>query len=290
MLGYRLRCRIGSRQISAGEHQQGQYDVARLLIAEASVAPAALDAVRGTVLNIIGALRNAYAHTLAEDLDRQLSDAIRAAREAPVIRGTSLGTGFVVRPNGVLLTAHHVVRGAKTITVKCLDRPATEATLVAAVPNNDLAVLRLASAADLPYLPVAPPRSARVGDHVFTGGFPASGILGHEAKFTEGSISAMSGPGGEATFMQISVPIQPGNSGGPLVSESGEVVGVVTATAAVEAFLAATGSLPQNVNFAVKGEYTLPLFEEPARVSPPAGRRDAIDRALRATCAIEAKP
>ena len=74
-------------------------------------------------------------------------------------------------------------------------------------------------------------------------------------KYTDGSISSLSGIQGDATFFQISVPIQPGNSGGPLVNQEGNVVGIVTATAAVEAFYQATGSMPQNVNWAVKGAY-----------------------------------
>jgi S1-C subfamily serine protease len=203
--------------------------------------------------------------------------------------GVSIGTGFLVRPDGVLMTAHHVVRNAKTITVKCTDREALPATLVTSAPGSDLAVLRVTSPAALPFLPIAPARSARVGDPVFTIGFPAATILGSEPKFTEGSISALSGPGGEAMLLQISVPIQPGNSGGPLVSETGDVVGIVSSTAAVQAFLAATGTLPQNVNWAVKAEYTVPLFDMPERVAPAGGRREAIDRALRATCAIEAR-
>lgn len=130
----------------------------------------------------------------------------------------------------------------------------------------------------------------RVGDPVFTIGFPVAPMLGSEPKFTDGSVSSLSGPGGEAMLMQISVPIQPGNSGGPLVSEAGDVVGIVSSTAAIQPFLAATGTLPQNVNWAVKSEYMRPLFDEPEPLPPAAGRRDAIDRALRATCAIEARP
>ena len=87
------------------------------------------------------------------------------------------------------------------------------------------------------------------GTHVF------SHILGKEVKYTDGSISSLSGLQGDATFFQINVPIQPGNSGGPLVNADGDVVGVVTATAAVEAFYKSVGAMPQNVNWAVKGAY-----------------------------------
>ena len=99
------------------------------------------------------------------------------------------------------------------------------------------------------------PGAVEIGDDVFTLGFPISDLLGKEVKYTDGSISSLSGLKGDATFFQISVPIQPGNSGGPLVNEKGNVVGIVTATAAVEAFYQATGSMPQNVNWAVKGAY-----------------------------------
>ena len=74
----------------------------------------------------------------------------------------------------------------------------------------------------------------------FTIGFPAPEILGAESKFTDGSISARSGPGGEASFLQVAVHLQPGNTGGPLVDNAGHVVGIVTSSAAVVPFLAVT--------------------------------------------------
>ena len=129
-------------------------------------------------------------------------------------------------------------------------------------PANDLALLKV-NTDTTHFLPLAAARSASVGQKVFTIGFPVTDVLGDDPKFTEGSISSLTGPSGEISFLQISVPVQPGNSGGPLVNESGEVVGVVTASAAIIPFLSATGTLPQNVNWAIKSDFALPLFEPP---------------------------
>ena len=139
------------------------------------------------------------------------------------------------------------------------------------------------------YLPLAAPRSGRVGDHVFTIGFPAPDLLGPAPKYTDGAISALSGLQGEAVLMQTTVPKQPGNSGGPIVNEQGQVVGIVVSTAAIETFVARTGTLPQNVNWAVKAEYALPLFEAPPPSATAVSRRQAIENTLAATCLIEAE-
>lgn len=128
----------------------------------------------------------------------------------------------------------------------------------------------------------------RAGDHVFTVGFPAAAFLGTEPKYTDGSVSALSGPGNEATLIQMTVPVQPGNSGGPLLNDEGQIVGVVTSTAALLAFLEGTGTLPQNVNWAVKSEYATLLFQAPAKQAPASSRTEAISSATKATCMIEA--
>ena len=197
------------------------------------------------------------------------------------------GTCFAVRPNGVLLTNYHIIEGAKSIRVRFADGTVTNATVHKISPSTDLAILRV-NRRTSDFLPLARQGSVRVGDHVFTMGYPVTDVLGQEPKFTEGSVSALSGLRGEASLLQISVPVQPGNSGGPLVNERGEVVGVVTSTAAVQAFLSATGTLPQNVNWAVKADYIRLMFNAPAVKSVAGNRTQAIEWTRRAICMVEA--
>ena len=203
----------------------------------------------------------------------------------PDRHANSAGTCFVASPDGVVITSQHVIDGATRIMIRLYDGREVPAKVIHASRSNDLAIMKV-DASGLPYLPIARARTARAGDEVFTVGFPSSSVLGTQPKFTEGSISAMSGMMDEPTYMQMSIPIQPGNSGGPVVNEQGEVVGIVAATAAVEFFYRATGSLPQNVNWAIKAEYAQLLFDAPPPVPLPTNRRAEIDRTQDATCQV----
>jgi S1-C subfamily serine protease len=219
--------------------------------------------------------------------DLEFSERIQAKISRGLRDMVEIGTGFVVKPDGVLLTAWHLLQDAQSITVTCPDQAPQSAIPGKTSRIDDLAVIQI-PLSGLPYLPLADAGSLRVGDPVFTIGFPVADLLGPDPKFTDGSVSALSGHGGEATLIQMTVPIQPGNSGGPVLTYEGEVVAVVTSSAAVRAFLAVTGTVPQNLNWAVKAEYALPLFEPPPAQPPAHSRRAAIDRGLRATCMIEA--
>jgi len=110
-------------------------------------------------------------------------------------------------------------------------------------------------------------RAVRLGNSVATVGFPNIGLQGFAPKFARGEIAALSGAGDDARYFQISVPVQPGNSGGALVDERGNVVGVVAAKLRASAALKATGALPENVNYAVKSSYLLSFLESVPEVS-----------------------
>jgi S1-C subfamily serine protease len=85
-------------------------------------------------------------------------------------------------------------------------------------------------------------------------------LLGQEPKVADGIINALSGIRDDAGFMQISIPIQPGNSGGPVVTEDGLLVGIVSSTASIAPFFERTGTIPQNVNWAVHSSLAVALL------------------------------
>ena len=206
-------------------------------------------------------------------------------------RGTGqrigVGTCFAIDAQGTVATAQHVVAGARRIAVRLADGTVLDATLQRASEATDVALLKIEHATK-DFLALGEHDAARVGGHVFTVGYPTPDLLGTEPKFSDGSISALSGVRGDAAAMQITVPIQPGNSGGPLLDERGAVLGVVVARAADSAFYDRTGALPQNVNFASKADNLRTLLNA-APKAPPAPartREDAVERALRAVCLV----
>ena len=168
------------------------------------------------------------------------------------------GTGFFITEDGLLITNEHVVRDAAQV------RLVTSAGLISAKvakvdAANDLALLK--AEGKFSPLPVAASRGVKMGGTVATVGFPNIGLQGFAPKLAKGEIASLSGAGDDARYFQISVPVQPGNSGGALVDERGNVVGVVSAKLSARAALAASGALPENVNYAVKSSYLLSFLE-----------------------------
>jgi S1-C subfamily serine protease len=146
-----------------------------------------------------------------------------------------------------------------------------DAEVVRVDAASDLALLKVTGTFDA--LPVESSRTARLGATVATVGFPNIGLQGFEPKLSKGDISSLAGFQDDVRYFQISVPVQPGNSGGPLFDERGNVVGVVTLQLNQEAALAQTGTLAQNVNYAVKSSYLLSFLEALPEAS--AGMLDA---------------
>ncbi len=209
-----------------------------------------------------------------------------SSREAEKERRAGTGTGFAISPNGHIVTACHILMDANMVKVYLSKESYVSAKILNRDPFNDLAVLKVEDATPN-FLTVAPMRSVKTGDRVFTIGLPVSSLLGQEAKYTEGVVSSLSGIQGTSPFLQITVPVQPGNSGGPLVNEQGEVVGIVTSTAALLLFIKESGSLPQNVNWAVKADYLRSLIELPKTEKTQLNREQAITLAKNSTFIIE---
>jgi TPR repeat protein len=168
------------------------------------------------------------------------------------------GSGFFITADGYFVTNFHVVRKSKRIRIKTASGD-HGATLVRSDPGNDLAILKVEG--EFAALHVRGSKGLRVADRVFTVGYPAPDVQGLTAKYSSGEVASLSGMGDDACRMQISVPIQPGNSGGPLVDSSGSVVGVVDSQWNKAAAIAEKGILPENVNYAIKGTILLGILE-----------------------------
>ena len=178
---------------------------------------------------------------------------------ASAFPSTFTGTGFLISTNGYMVTNYHVVEGGVNIKVRDYSGDIHSATLVLRDASNDLAVLKIDGQKFFP-LPIKSSSNAKKGMSVFTLGFPNTSIQGKESKVTEGIISSLTGLKGEPNSYQISVPIQPGNSGGPLIDDSGAVIGVTTAKLSAGAMIKLANYIPENVNYAVKSNYLLELL------------------------------
>jgi S1-C subfamily serine protease len=148
-----------------------------------------------------------------------------------------------------------VIEGAHVVMVK-LGKELRSAEIVRKSQTADLAVLKVE--AKTTGLPLATSRNVKLGERVYTVGFPKPPLQGHEPKFNEGSVSSLAGFQDDFSNFQISAPIQPGNSGGPLANAQGEVIGIVVAKL--------RGG--ENVNYAIKSSTAQILLEQVSDLKP----------------------
>lgn len=161
----------------------------------------------------------------------------------------SSGTGFVVSREGYIVTNQHVIDGCSKVTAS-LAGAAGNAVVHRKDSINDLALLKFTETNVEP-LTFRSNNRLRAGESVVALGFPLSGLLSSEPHVTSGTITALAGILDDTRFLQMSAPIQPGNSGGPLLDSSGRVIGMVVAKLDAIRVARATGDVPQNVNFAL---------------------------------------
>ena len=158
----------------------------------------------------------------------------------------STGSGFAISADGHILTNDHVVEGCRRVRVT----PGVAAETVARNSQDDLALL-LAAGAGRSFAKFRQGRGIRPGDTAVVVGYPLQGLLTSDPTVTTGTISALAGPKDDRRYLQMAVPVQQGNSGGPLLDLAGNVVGIVAGKLNALKIAQLTGDIPQNVNFAI---------------------------------------
>lgn len=171
---------------------------------------------------------------------------------------TGTGSGFFVSDHGHLITNQHVVEGADKLVVFYEDGK-VEAEVLAASEKWDIAILK-APIENTPFVRIADSKAVKLGDEVFTIGFPMVLNQGFSPKFSKGNIASENGLRDDPDQFQISLAVQPGNSGGGLFNAKGEVVGIVSGSMNKIKSLIEDGFIPENVNYAVKSNRAEPFL------------------------------
>ena len=193
----------------------------------------------------------------SQNIDSSLVTTKPESKKPESSRGISTGTGFFISNDGYLLTNSHVISGSSSISI-ILNGKSFPATLIDHDSSNDIALLKVSQ--QVQGLPIELKKKTKQGTEIAVLGYPNIGLQGNEQKATFGYINANSGVQGDTRYFQIDSPIQPGNSGSPMVNDQGVVIGIASASLNQSAAINATGTLAQNVNYAVKIAYALPML------------------------------
>jgi S1-C subfamily serine protease len=174
---------------------------------------------------------------------------------------TISGSGFFIASNGLIATNSHVINKAKKIFVKVpseIGSATYNAKVLLNDAKNDVAIIQIddINFKETKPLPYKISEQADIGEKTFTIGYPLNDIMGANYKVADGIISAKSGIGDDVRYYQITIPIQPGNSGGPLFNSQGDIIGITSAKLNGKAI----GIQIENVNYAIKSAYLLNLI------------------------------
>jgi S1-C subfamily serine protease len=168
------------------------------------------------------------------------------------------GTGFFVSKDGYVITNEHVISKARRVSL-FINKEIVECEIVMSDAYNDIVLLKANIKSNA--IPMATTTTNK-GASVSAFGYPLLTLQGNELKTTFGHINSLSGIKGDFRYYQIDTPIQPGNSGGPLINKYGEVIGIVSAALSQNYTLKNAGVLNQNVNYAIKIDYAQPMLKQ----------------------------
>ena len=201
---------------------------------------------------------------------------------------TNSGTGFIITHDGYIITCDHVVKDANEVQI-AIGVKQYPAQIIREDPLNDLALLKINGL--FPALAFAAEPSAEMGQDVFTIGYPNIELQGVNPKYTKGSISSLSGFQDDTRYYQISVPVQPGNSGGALLDEEGDIIAIVVSGLSAMVSARTFANVPQSVNYAIKANYAQAMIKllpeiSDKLISPQQSEINVIDRVARSTVLV----
>lgn len=174
------------------------------------------------------------------------------------ILNAASGTGFYVSDDGHIITNYHVINGCSEVKVHA-EGKSTTATILAKDSSNDLALLKVSNKP--PHVFAFSNANPYPLQNIIVAGYPFGDAVSSSLKFTTGVISSLAGIGNNYSQMQIDAAIQPGNSGGPIIDEFGNIVGVAVAKLDVDKVYEDFGVIPENTNFGIKGSIAKILLE-----------------------------
>ena len=221
---------------------------------------------------------------VSERLESAVLAAVIAAGQTPApapnparapLERESTGSGFRVSGQGHVVTNAHVVQGCTEVRTP----PSGVVEVLAQEGSSDLALLRASAGTARAVAKFRQGRGIRPGASVVVVGYPLRGLLASEANVTTGAVSALAGPGDDRSLIQITAPVQPGNSGGPVLDAAGNVVGVVVAKLDAIRVARSTGDIPQNVNFAISAGATRAFLDAEGVPYETASSDEAMDPA-----------
>jgi len=193
------------------------------------------------------------------------------------------GTGFFINTDGIIITNAHVIEAADEINVRVNGGNHYPAQLIKQDDINDLAILQI-DYRNPYHFRIRDFSTANLGDKLSILGFPLPDILSQDIRLTEGSLSSKSAFDDTPYYFQHSAPTHPGNSGGPILNSSFQVIGVASASINDDYVKNQTGANPQNIHFGVKSDYITSLLG--SQIRPGAGNVRSISDAEKATVQI----
>lgn len=177
------------------------------------------------------------------------------------LRTNRVGTGLLWGDSPYIITHYHLVRDASAITVRLYNENPTPARLTAWDEDNNLALLKIQNTIGgvAPLIPLGDSSLIKVGESVFTLGYPLINTIGDRPRLAQGTVESHRGPDNYPNLFQISVVLQTGNSGVPLFNRQAELIGLAMTAAEVRR-LGPAGDIPPGVNFAVKSKHLRKLL------------------------------